>query len=185
MIDAGDAGAAVELELELRSAHTGAPVTVCFEQPRALPVRPQAAHRPNVLLLSIDTLRGDALRHAPFLTRLGRLGRSFPNTWSSSNWTLPAHVSLFTSQPAIVHGVPPPDSAPPFLDADLRLDLPTLAEALQGRLPVIGVGGIHDVASARAMIDAGATLVQIYTAFLYSGPKLVRDLALALGAGTR
>jgi dihydroorotate dehydrogenase len=66
-----------------------------------------------------------------------------------------------------------------------RQAVATLAEALQGRLPVIGVGGIHDVASARAMIDAGATLVQIYTAFLYAGPKLVRDLALALGAGAR
>jgi len=66
-----------------------------------------------------------------------------------------------------------------------RQAVATLAETLKGRLPVIGVGGIHDVASARAMIDAGATLVQIYTAFLYSGPKLVRDLALALGAGAR
>jgi dihydroorotate dehydrogenase len=57
----------------------------------------------------------------------------------------------------------------------------TLADALAGRLPIIGVGGIHDVESARAMVDAGATLVQIYTAFLYRGPNLVRDVARALG----
>jgi dihydroorotate dehydrogenase len=35
---------------------------------------------------------------------------------------------------------------------------------------VIGVGGIGDGADARAMIDAGATLVQAYTAFVYAGP---------------
>jgi len=58
-----------------------------------------------------------------------------------------------------------------------RRAVATLADALAGRLPIIGVGGVHDVASAKAMVDAGATLVQIYTAFLYRGPKLVRDVA--------
>jgi dihydroorotate dehydrogenase len=56
-----------------------------------------------------------------------------------------------------------------------------LATALGGRIPIIGVGGIHDVASARRFIDAGATLVQVYTGFIYRGPALVRDLARALG----
>ena len=57
-----------------------------------------------------------------------------------------------------------------------------MADALGGRVPIIGVGGIHDVASARRFIDAGASLVQIYTGFIYEGPKLVRDVARALGA---
>jgi dihydroorotate dehydrogenase len=56
-----------------------------------------------------------------------------------------------------------------------------LAGALGGRIPIVGVGGIHDVASARRVIDAGATLVQVYTGFIYRGPELVRDLARALG----
>lgn len=56
-----------------------------------------------------------------------------------------------------------------------------LARALDGRIPIIGVGGIHDVASARRFIDAGATLVQVYTGFIYEGPALVRDIARALG----
>ena len=55
-----------------------------------------------------------------------------------------------------------------------------LANSLQGRLPIIAVGGIHDVASARRMIDAGASLLQIYTAFIYQGPRLVRDIARAI-----
>jgi dihydroorotate dehydrogenase len=56
-----------------------------------------------------------------------------------------------------------------------------LAKALDGRIPIVGVGGIHDVASARRFIDAGATLVQVYTGFIYEGPALVRDIARALG----
>ena len=56
-----------------------------------------------------------------------------------------------------------------------------LAQSLGGRIPIIGVGGIHDVAGARRFIDAGASLVQIYTGFIYEGPELVRDLARALG----
>lgn len=46
---------------------------------------------------------------------------------------------------------------------------------------VIGVGGIADVADARAMLDAGATLVQAYTAFVYSGPAWPGALNRALG----
>lgn len=58
-----------------------------------------------------------------------------------------------------------------------------LAARLRGRLPIIGVGGIHDVDSAERMIDAGVALVQIYTGFIYHGPGLIRDVARALGAG--
>jgi dihydroorotate dehydrogenase len=56
-----------------------------------------------------------------------------------------------------------------------------LAVHLAGRIPIIGVGGIHDVATAQHMLDAGATLVQVYTGFIYEGPVLVRDLVRALG----
>jgi dihydroorotate dehydrogenase len=56
-----------------------------------------------------------------------------------------------------------------------------LARALGGRIPIVGVGGIRDVASARRFLDAGATLLQVYTGFIYHGPHLVRDLARSLG----
>ncbi|GAB3803966.1 quinone-dependent dihydroorotate dehydrogenase [Micromonospora zhanjiangensis] len=46
-----------------------------------------------------------------------------------------------------------------------------------GRLPVIGVGGILDPADADALFDAGASLVQLYTGFVYRGPGLVRAIA--------
>ncbi|MFC7549845.1 quinone-dependent dihydroorotate dehydrogenase [Plantactinospora sp. GCM10030261] len=46
-----------------------------------------------------------------------------------------------------------------------------------GRLPVIGVGGLLDAGDARRMFDAGASLVQLYTGFVYRGPALVRAIA--------
>lgn len=48
-----------------------------------------------------------------------------------------------------------------------------------GRLPIIGVGGIMDPDDAARMFDAGATLVQLYTGFIYRGPALVRAIALS------
>jgi dihydroorotate dehydrogenase len=49
-----------------------------------------------------------------------------------------------------------------------------------GRLPVIGVGGILDPDDAVRLVDAGASLVQIYTGLIYRGPALVRDTVRAL-----
>jgi dihydroorotate dehydrogenase len=48
------------------------------------------------------------------------------------------------------------------------------------RLPIIAVGGIMDGADARRKIDAGASLVQLYTGLIYRGPELVREAAAAL-----
>ncbi|MTB71140.1 quinone-dependent dihydroorotate dehydrogenase [Arsenicicoccus sp. MKL-02] len=49
-----------------------------------------------------------------------------------------------------------------------------------GALPVIGVGGLRSAEDASAMRDAGASLVQVYTAFALHGPSVVRELARAL-----
>jgi len=48
-----------------------------------------------------------------------------------------------------------------------------------GALPVIGVGGILDPDDATRLFDAGASLVQLYTGFIYRGPALVRSIARA------
>jgi dihydroorotate dehydrogenase len=55
-----------------------------------------------------------------------------------------------------------------------------IARATRGRLPIIGSGGITDAASAGEKMDAGATLVQIYTGMIYKGPFFARDVARAL-----
>ena len=53
---------------------------------------------------------------------------------------------------------------------------------LRGAVPVIGVGGILDAADAREKIDAGASLVQLYTGLIYRGPLLVSQCIDALCA---
>ena len=55
-----------------------------------------------------------------------------------------------------------------------------IARATAGRLPIIGVGGITDPESAGEKLDAGATLVQVYTGMIYSGPFFAAELARAL-----
>ena len=59
-----------------------------------------------------------------------------------------------------------------------------LAKALDGALPIIGVGGILSGADAREKLDAGATLVQLYTGLIYRGPALVAECARATAPGT-
>jgi dihydroorotate dehydrogenase len=49
-----------------------------------------------------------------------------------------------------------------------------------GRVPIIGVGGIFDAADARAKFEAGASLLQIYTGFVYEGPLIVRKICEGL-----
>ncbi len=55
-----------------------------------------------------------------------------------------------------------------------------IARATGGRLPIIGVGGITDAASAGEKLDAGATLVQVYSGWIYRGPFFAADIARAL-----
>ena len=51
-----------------------------------------------------------------------------------------------------------------------------LSIALKGRLPIIGVGGISSGQDAKDKINAGASLVQIYSGFIYQGPDLIKDI---------
>ena len=52
-------------------------------------------------------------------------------------------------------------------------------KALAGELPVIAAGGITDGAKAKAKLDAGAALVQLYSGLIYHGPQLVKDCVAA------
>jgi dihydroorotate dehydrogenase len=49
-----------------------------------------------------------------------------------------------------------------------------------GKLPIIGVGGISSADDARRMLDAGASLLQVYTGFIYEGPGLIRRINRSL-----
>lgn len=57
-----------------------------------------------------------------------------------------------------------------------------IARATHGRLPIIASGGVTDFASAGEKLDAGATLVQLYTGLIYRGPFFARDVAHGLAA---
>ncbi len=74
-------------------------------------------------------------------------------------------------------------SGPPLLAPSTAL-LAEMRRLTQGRLPIVGVGGVASGADAYAKIRAGASLVQLYTALAYDGPGLVgrikRDLAALL-----
>jgi dihydroorotate dehydrogenase len=50
----------------------------------------------------------------------------------------------------------------------------------QGKIPIIGVGGIHSAQDAQEKLNAGASLVQLYTGFIYEGPALVKRINKAL-----
>lgn len=58
--------------------------------------------------------------------------------------------------------------------------LAAFAEALKGQIPLIGVGGILSGQDALAKKNAGASLVQVYSGLIYTGPNLIKDCVDAL-----
>ena len=70
-------------------------------------------------------------------------------------------------------------SGSPVFEASNRV-IRLLRSALGPGFPIIGAGGVMNGADARAKIDAGADLVQIYTGLIYQGPGLVGEAARAL-----
>ncbi|WP_108866964.1 quinone-dependent dihydroorotate dehydrogenase [Aquimarina aquimarini] len=55
-----------------------------------------------------------------------------------------------------------------------------LSEKSNKAFPIIGVGGIHSAKDALEKIEAGASLIQIYTGFIYEGPRLIKNINKAL-----
>jgi len=83
-----------------------------------------------------------------------------------------------------VKGLPHADetgglSGRPVFEASNRV-VRLLRAALPAGYPIIGVGGVMSGADARAKLDAGADLVQIYTGLIYKGPALVCECAGAM-----
>ncbi|QLB14823.1 dihydroorotate dehydrogenase (quinone) [Mannheimia granulomatis] len=67
-------------------------------------------------------------------------------------------------------------SGKPLNELSTRL-ISRLSQELKGKVPIIGSGGIHSVESAQKKIDAGASLLQVYSAMIYQGPSLIHALA--------
>ncbi|HTR07385.1 MAG TPA: quinone-dependent dihydroorotate dehydrogenase [Paraburkholderia sp.] len=88
---------------------------------------------------------------------------------------------------AAVEGLPNANEAGglsgrPVFDASNNVIRKLRAE-LGDQVPIIGVGGIFSGDDAREKIAAGASLVQLYTGFIYRGPALVAECARALASG--
>lgn len=58
----------------------------------------------------------------------------------------------------------------------------TLYKLVGGSIPIVGVGGIFNAEDAWQMISAGASLIQIYTGFIYQGPGIVKEINEGLRA---
>lgn len=55
-----------------------------------------------------------------------------------------------------------------------------LSEKSGKAFPIIGVGGIHTPQNAKDMLDAGASLIQLYTGFIYEGPDIIKKICKSL-----
>ncbi|MDB2389441.1 dihydroorotate dehydrogenase (quinone), partial [Flavobacteriaceae bacterium] len=55
-----------------------------------------------------------------------------------------------------------------------------LHQKSSGAFPIIGVGGIHSAQDALDKLKAGASLVQLYTGFVYEGPGLIKKINQAI-----
>jgi len=63
---------------------------------------------------------------------------------------------------------------------DMSTEIIRKIRAINTEIPIIGVGGIDGPAAAQEKIKAGASLVQVYSSFIYQGPKLVKDIVEGL-----
>jgi len=70
-------------------------------------------------------------------------------------------------------------SGQPIKDKSTRV-IKYLSEKSKKTFPIIGVGGIHSVEDALEKIEAGADLIQLYTGFIYEGPKLIKSINTSL-----
>ncbi len=60
----------------------------------------------------------------------------------------------------------------------------TVHRLTSGRVPIVGVGGIFNADDARAKLEAGASLLQLYTGFVYEGPLVARRICEGLTLST-
>ena len=93
----------------------------------------------------------------------------------ATNTTIARPETLRTPTPLVAaHGAGGLSGRP--LRARATAVIRYLHQRSQGELPIIGAGGIHSAQDALEKLAAGASLVQLYTGFIYEGPGLVRKI---------
>jgi dihydroorotate dehydrogenase len=154
---------------ELQEADRLAPILAALLERRAQLERRSQRHVPLLVKLSPD-LSEAALGACTTLVR----DSGFDGVIATNSTVSRQHVS----------GLPHAQETGGLSGAPLRhLSLHVvrqLRQRLGPQLPIIGVGGVHNVQTALEMRAAGADLVQVYTAMVYEGPRIVTELRRAL-----
>lgn len=124
--------------------------------------------KPILIKVSADIDRGQLDEILDYARLSGIDGIVASNTTRSRE-------GLRTSPSRIKHIGPGGLSGAPLFERSLDL-VRYIHDKTDGRLPIIGVGGISTPEQARAMLEAGASLIEVYTGFIYEGPSLVRRI---------
>ncbi len=139
--------------------------------------RARGDDRPNILLVSIDTMRADALGAlgghggTPILDRLASEGALFEQAMTVSPWTLPSHASIFTSLLPFDHGVR-------FSPHRLGASLDTLAERLRDAGYRTGAFAGDAYVDSSFGFDQGFDLYVDFHEDSETGPQPIVDAAL-------
>ena len=161
-------GAGVE---EADGEHNPIRTRALFGAPRVLGLDARAP-RPNLVLVTLDTLRADHVldpKETPELAALARTGLSFEEAWSACNATTPSHGSILTGLHVVEHGA-----------IDNRRALPDEVTTVAERLRAAG----YETAAAVSVrhIQAGAGFGQGFDRFYQASPESYEDGANTLNA---
>lgn len=140
---------------------------------RILEIREEKSHKKPVLLkISPDLNEKQLDETLDIVKRLGIDGIVATNTTVSRK-------GLKTSEERVKAIANGGMSGAPITVRSLEV-VQYVSKRTEGKLPIIAVGGIMSPDDALNMLDAGATLVQVYTGFIYEGPGLVRRINKAI-----
>ncbi|TDQ82081.1 dihydroorotate oxidase A [Dongia mobilis] len=167
----------------LRALQGRAPLAALIDRARAardaLPVAPNGGRPPLLLKIAPDLTAEDRVDIAE--VALGRHGGNHASRGLDgliiSNTTIERPAEIGAAWQNEAGGL----SGAPLFGPSTAL-LRDMYRLTEGRLPLIGVGGIASAAEAYAKIRAGASLVQLYSALVYEGPGLPARIARELPA---
>ena len=137
--------------------------------------RQKAVYKPILLKISPDLNFQQIDESLVIIERYGIDGIVAANTSTTRN-------GLKTSEERIKEIANGGLSGQPLRDRSVEI-IRYISQKTGGKLPIIGVGGTMSPADAVAKLEAGATLVQVFTGFIYYGPKLAKDVNKAVKDG--